>query len=148
MCSPIQTLGFSGYAYDLHSPGSLAKSGRKYKKVINIGFEGPLLPHDSKEWAKILDDAGCHRFTDTGFAVRRNSRFLMVFSPLNASIRTNDKELLGKMFTTTGRTEVKLERRYKTIRDVMSGEVLGKNTDSIELSSTGPRIWLLETIGL
>ena len=85
---------------------------------------------------------------DTGFAVRRNSRFLMVFSPLNASIRTSDKELLGKMFTTTGRTEVKLERRYKTIRDVMTGEVLGKNTDSIELSSTGPRIWLLETVGL
>ena len=144
--SPIQTLGFSGYAYDLHSPGSLAKSGRKYKKVINIGFEDPLLPHDSKEWAKILDDAGCHRFTDTGFAVRRNNRFLMVFSPLNASIRTSDKELLGKMFTTTGRTEVKLERRYKTIRDVMTGEVLGKDTDSLVLSSTGPRIWLLETI--
>ena len=67
-------------------------------------------------------------------------------SPLNASIRTSDKELLGKAFTKTGRTEVKLERRYKTIRDVMTGDVLGKDTDSLVLSSSGPRIWLLETI--
>ena len=144
--SPIQTLGFSGYAYDLHSPSSLAKSGRKYKKVINIGFEGPVLPHDSKEWAKILHAAGCHQFTDSGFCARRNSRFLMVFSPLNASIRKNDKELLSKAFTKTGRTEVRLERRYKTIRDVMTGDVIGRDTDSFVLSSTGPRIWLLETI--
>jgi hypothetical protein len=114
--------------------------------VINIGFEGPVLPHDSKEWAKQLAAAGCHRFTDPGFCARRNSRFLMVFSPLNATIRTNDKQLLGKVFTKTGRTEVRLERRYKTIRDVMTGDVLGKDTDSLVLSSTGPRIWLLETI--
>ena len=70
----------------------------------------------------------------------------MVFSPLNASIRKNDKELLSKAFTKTGRTEVRLERRYKTIRDVMTGDVIGRDTDSFVLSSTGPRIWLLETI--
>ena len=70
----------------------------------------------------------------------------MVFSPLNATIRTNDKQLLGKVFTKTGRTEVRLERRYKIIRDVMTGDVLATDTDSLVLSSTGPRIWLLETI--
>ena len=144
--SPLQTLSFSGYAYDVHSPDSLAKSGRKYKKVINIGFEGPLLPHDSKEWAAKLASAGCHKFTDPGFYARRNSRFLLVFSPLGSTIRTIDKPLLENVLTKTGRTEVKLERRYKIVRDVMTGDVLGTDTDSLVLTSTSPCIWLLETV--
>ena len=88
----------------------------------------------------------CDSVGMVGFCARRNSRFLMVFSPLDASIRKNDRELLSKAFTKTGRTEVRLERRYKIIRDVMTGDVLGTDTDSLTLSSTGPRTWLLETI--
>lgn len=144
--APIQTLSLSGYAYDMHSPDSLLKSGRKYRKIIRLGFEGPEHPRDPKKWANQLASVGCHRFADPGFCVRRNSRFLLVFSPLGATIPPVDRALLGNAITATGRTDVKLERRYKTIRDVMTGDVLATDTDSLVLSSTGPRIWLLETM--
>lgn len=96
------------------------------------------------QWVELLDFVGCHAFTPKGFMVRRDSRYLMVFSGKDGTIPPESIVMTGQM-AQTGRVEIVLERRYSKICDVMTGETVAENTDRFELSSNKPRVWYLET---
>ena len=50
-----------------------------------------------------------------------------------------------KFMDVSGKVKVRLEKRYKTITDVFTGEIVARNTDVFFLESATPRLWLLKT---
>jgi len=96
------------------------------------------------QWVELLESVGCHAFAPKGFMVRRDSRYLMVFSGKDGTIPPESIVMTGQM-AQTGKLEIVLERRYSKICDVMTGETVAENTDRFELSSNKPRVWYLET---
>ena len=96
------------------------------------------------QWVELLDFVGCHAFTPKGFMVRRDSRYLMVFSGKDGTIPPESIVMTGQM-AQTGRAEIVLERRYSKVCDVMTGETVAEDTDRFELSSDKPKVWCLET---
>jgi hypothetical protein len=98
----------------------------------------------AKAWAKMFAEAGCHAFTEPGFMVKRNSRLLELFSGKNCTIPPESAVQRGQI-SQSGKCEVKLERRYSLVRDILTGEVVARDTDSFTLESEQPKLWLLET---
>ena len=116
------------------------------RKVLPDGSIAVFLglpPNDVRQWAEIFRTSGCHRYTKPGFLVRRNSKYLMVFSGKNGVIPPESIVMTGQM-DQSGVVEVSLERRADSVRDVFSGEVVAAGADSFTLRSDGPRVWLLE----
>jgi hypothetical protein len=99
---------------------------------------------DAKAWAKMFAEAGCHAFTKPGFLVRRNSRLLELFSGKNCTIPPESAVQKGQI-DQSGVCEVKLERRYSLIRDILTGEEVARDADRLILKSDVPKLWLLET---
>jgi hypothetical protein len=89
-------------------------------------------------------EAGCHAFTKPGFLVRRNSRLLELFSGKNCTIPPESAVQKGQI-DQSGVCEVKLERRYSLIRDILTGEEVARDADRLTLKSDVPKLWLLET---
>ena len=98
----------------------------------------------AKAWAKLFEEAGCHAFTKPGFLVRRNSGLLEVFSGKDCTIPPESAVQKGQI-DQSGVCEVRLERKYGLVRDVLTGEVVARDTDRFTLKSETPALWLLET---
>lgn len=99
---------------------------------------------DARQWARHFAAAGCHAFTAPGFLVRRNSRMLEVFSGRNCTVPPESIIQDGQI-DQSGVCKVKLERSYSEIRDLLTGELVGRNTDVVTLKSEEPHLWFLET---
>ena len=96
----------------------------------------------STQWAALLKSAGCHAFTPPGFMVRRDSRYVMVFTGKDALIPPESTVVKGQLSQDVN-IPVLLERPCKTIVDEMTGEVVARDTDRFSLSSEVPRTWVL-----
>ena len=99
--------------------------------------------NDPSLWAEILGKAGCHAFTKPGFYVRRNSRYLLVYSGKGATPGWANDVLVGRV-DQSGRADVALEDKVKSATDVFTGEVVARDTDRFTLKSEVPRTWLIK----
>ena len=93
-------------------------------------------------WADVFAKAGCHAFTKHGFYVRRNSRYLLVYSGKGAVPGWANDVLIGRL-DQSGTVDVSLEGKVGSATDVFTGEVVARDTDRFTLSSDVPRTWLL-----
>ena len=98
--------------------------------------------NDPSLWAEILGKVGCHAFTKPGFYVRRNSRYLLVYSGKGATPGWANDVLVGRV-DQSGRVVVTLETKVKTATDIFTGEIVARDTDRFTLVSDVPRTWLL-----
>ena len=99
--------------------------------------------NDSLLWAELLEKAGCHAFTATGFFVRRNSRLLMVYSGKGGQIAPESNA--SKTFISqSGKAVVTLEKEARRVTDLFTGKVIAENAKEFTLSSETPHTWLLE----
>lgn len=98
----------------------------------------------SSQWADLLKSAGGHAFSSPGFMVRRNSRYLMVFSGKDGTIPPESR-LMERQMSQAGRVTVQLEQPYASVRDVLTGEIVAQDKAAFTLSSETPRVWMLET---
>lgn len=96
-------------------------------------------------WASVLREAGCHAFTRPGFHVKRNSRYLQVFSGRGGNIAPECFVQKGQI-DQSGSVEIALERPAKTVRDVITGLILAEDAKSLKLSAPGPHVWLMEIV--
>ncbi|MDD4018856.1 MAG: hypothetical protein PHV28_13040 [Kiritimatiellae bacterium] len=99
---------------------------------------------DVKHWARLFDEAGCHAFTKPGFMVRRNSKLIEIFSGKDCTVPPESQIMKGQI-DQSDRVEVRLERKYALVRDILTGEVVAENADAFTLRSEHPKLWLLET---
>ena len=99
--------------------------------------------NDSILWAELLEKAGCHAFTETGFFVRRNSKLLMVYSGKGGRIAP-ESNASKEFVSQSGKAHVKLEKTARRVTDIFTGEVVAENTKEFMLSSETPHTWLLE----
>ncbi|MCQ2391125.1 MAG: beta-galactosidase [Kiritimatiellae bacterium] len=143
ICLPLQALNLSGFAYDLYAPADLASAPNTHKAVFRLGFTGEAAPKTAAEWAKALAARGCHAYTRPGFYVQRNSKLLLVFVPKNATVPGESKGVKD-MLDQTGLCAVTLERPCRCATDVLTGEVVARETGRFTLQSGEPRLWLLE----
>ena len=121
--------------------GTAAFARKKLEDGSIAMFTG--IPVNSPElWADILRKAGCHAFTKPGFYVRRNSRYLLVYSGKGAHAGWANDVLVGRV-DQSGSAEVTLERKVSTATDVFTGEVVARDADRFTLKSDVPRTWLL-----
>ncbi len=98
--------------------------------------------NDPSLWAEILGKAGCHAFTKPGFYVRRNSRYLLVYSGKGSTPGWANDVLVGKV-DQSGCADVALEYKVKSATDIFTGEVVARDTDRFTLKSEVPRTWLI-----
>ena len=100
--------------------------------------------NNSVQWAELLSLADCHAFTKPGFMVRRNSRYLMVFSGKGGIVPPESRVMKGQI-SQSGRVDVRLEKRHARVYDVLTHEIAAENALEFTLSSNVPRVWMLET---
>lgn len=98
--------------------------------------------NDPALWAEVLGGAGCHAFTKPGFYVRRNSRYLLVYSGRGSTPGWANDVLVGRV-DQSGVAEVALEGMATSATDVFTGEVVARGADRFTLRSEVPRTWLL-----
>ena len=102
------------------------------------------LPVNKPEiWADLLKAAGCHAWTEPGFYVRSNSRFLQIFSGKNTNIPPESRIMNGYL-SQKGSVTVKLKKKAAKITDCFTGKVIAKDAQTFTLESDQPHTWLME----
>ena len=119
-------------------PGALLSLLFTFSSLLFSGI--PV--NDPSLWAEILGKVGCHAFTKPGFYVRRNSRYLLVYSGKGSTPGWANDVLVGRV-DQSGRADVALEDKVKSATDVFTGEVVARDTDRFTLKSEVPRTWLI-----
>jgi len=102
------------------------------------------IPVNRKDiWEKLLKDTGCHAYTPQGFYVKKNNRLLMIFA-IGDGIVPPECEIMKFNVNRTATFPVTLKKKYPRIVDLLTGEIVGENTDHFTLTATRPRVWLFE----
>jgi hypothetical protein len=95
------------------------------------------------QWAALLAAAGSAAYTPPGFYVRRDARHLLVSSGKGGIIPPECRVMDGQI-DQSGRVKVCLGRRVARVVDVLTGQTLATDADTVELVADGPRTWMLD----